>query len=147
MITSTDPASLLRHSLRANAWFSGLSGLLFLLAAHPVATFLGLDAPWMVRALGPGLLVYALWLGFISRRSTPDCREVWSAIALDGVWVIGSALLLLGELLPLSTSGLWAIGIVADIVACFAVLQIYALFTFKSAVALYPSTAEVHHCT
>jgi hypothetical protein len=146
MIRSPEPSSLLRRSLQANAWFSGVSGLLFLLATQPIATFLGLENLWMIRVLGPGLLFYALWLGFISRRSTLDFREVWSAIALDGSWVISSAILLVGELLPLTRSGMWAIGIVADMVACLAVLQMYALFKFRSALSLGPSTTTAHHC-
>jgi hypothetical protein len=147
MIIGTDPASLLRLSLRANAWFSGLSGLLYLLAADPITEFLGLNMPpWMVRTLGPGLLVYAIWLGLISRRSTLDSREVWSAIVLDATWVIGSAILLLGEFLPFTRSGLWAVVIVADIVACFTILQMYALFRYRSASALYPRTTIVHQC-
>lgn len=57
-----DPSTLLRRALRANAWFSILSGLAFLIGADPIATFIDLDVPWMIRALGPGLLIYAFRL-------------------------------------------------------------------------------------
>lgn len=146
MIAGPQPASLLRYSLRANACFSFLSGLAFLFAATPITVSLGLDTPWMVQTLGPGLLLYAFWLGLISRRSLLNDREVWSAITLDGAWVIGSAILLLGGFLPFTKSGLWAVCILADIVAGFAVLQMYALFRYKSALALHPLTGKARYC-
>ena len=141
MMPLNEPSILLRRSLQANAWFSGISGCGVLIGAESIGTFLGLDTPWVIRTIGSGLLFYALWLGLIGGRSTLDCREVWTAVALDGAWVVGSASLLLWDVLPLTPSGKWALGIVGDIVAFFAVLQTYALLTFTSAMALYSSTA------
>nr|MBI3612771.1 hypothetical protein [Nitrospirota bacterium] len=56
-----------------------------------------------------------------------DRREVWGAIGLDTAWVLGSALLLIATPIPLTLAGKWAVGIVADIVAAFALLQFYGL--------------------
>jgi len=143
MRATHDPSIFLRYSLRANAWFSGLSGLVFLFAAEPLATFLGLDTPWIIRLLGLGLLGYAFWLHLIVSRPTLDCREVWSAIALDGAWVISSAVLLISDLLPLTIAGRWAMGITTDLVALFAVLQMVGLFKYEAALALFhPAGAE-----
>lgn len=123
-----DPARLLRAALRGNALFSGLSGILFLAAAQPIASFLGMEMPWVIRALGAGLLIYAIWLLECARRSVLDRREAWAAIALDSAWVVGSALLLIADPLSLTLSGKWAVGIVADLVATFALLQFYGLY-------------------
>ncbi len=121
------PFTLLRRSLQANALFSGLSGLLFLVAGGPIASFLGGAVPWVISLLGLGLILYAVWLLMIARRPIPDRREVWIAIGLDAAWVLASAGLLIADLTPLTLPGKWAVGIVADLVAVFAVLQYYGL--------------------
>ncbi len=127
MNVTADHATWLRTSLRGNALFSGLSGMLFLVAAQPIAMFLGIGQTWMLRAIGPGLILYAFWLVMIARRPTPDRREVWAAIGLDTAWVIGSAVWLIAGPIPLTLAGKWTVGIVADIVATFALLQFYGL--------------------
>jgi hypothetical protein len=127
METIQDRFRWLRMALRGNAMFSGFSGLLFLVAGQPVADVLGFDMPWPIRIVGIGLVVFALWLLVAARRPIVDRREVWTAIWLDVAWVAGSALLLITNPLPLTTQGQWAVGIVADIVGCFALLQWYGL--------------------
>ncbi len=133
MDSFNDPSRWLRISLRSNAVFSGLSGLVLLIAAGPIAEFLGVETPWIIRGLGPGLLVFAVWLSVVASRPSPDRREVWSAIALDGAWVFGSALLLIADSIPLTLAGKWAVGIVADLVAAFALLQFYGLTRLQQA--------------
>jgi hypothetical protein len=145
-MTTHDPARWLRRSLQGNAWFSGLSGLLFLVAGRPIASGLGIEAPWVIRTLGFGLLLYALWLLLCAYRPVPDRREVWAAIALDTVWVLGSALLLIANPIPLTLAGKWAVGIVADLVATFAALQMYGLFKYEAASAPFPQGATSKHC-
>lgn len=144
-MTTRDPSIFLRRSLRGNAWFSGLSATLLFVTARPIADFLGIEAPWIIRTLGLGLLLYAFWLTMIARRPTPDRREVWATVGLDAAWVLGSALLLLTGPVPLTFAGKWAVGIVADIVATFAVLQTYGLFKFEATHASYPAKTS-HHC-
>jgi len=142
-MTMRDPSLLLRRSLQGNAWFSGLSGLLFLVAGRPIASFLGIEAPWVIRTLGLGLLLYALWLLLCAYRPVPDRREIWAAIGLDTVWVIGSALLLIAGPIPLTLAGKWAVGIVADLVATFAALQMYGLFKYEAMFgSFHPATVK-----
>lgn len=126
-MTRHDSSTLLRHSLQGNAVFSCLSGVLFLVAAGPIASFLGMEVPWLIRMLGLSLSLYAVWLLIIARRPTLDRREVWIVIGLDATWVLGSALLLIADLAPLTLAGKWTVGIVADLVAAFALLQFYGL--------------------
>lgn len=126
-MTTLNPTRLLRWSLQGNAWFSGLSGLLFLRGAESIAMFLGISAFWIIRALGLGLILYALWLLMTVRRPTLNRREVMTTIGLDTAWVFCSALRLIANPLSLSIAGKWAVVIVADIVAIFAALQFYGL--------------------
>jgi hypothetical protein len=113
---------LLRRTLRANAIFSGGSGLFLLLAAQPVAGFLGWPEAPALRILGLVLMLYGVELAFISRLAPIDRRLAWAAVVLDVLWVLGSVLLLLSNQ-PFTAAGKWAVVLVADVVALFAVLQ------------------------
>jgi hypothetical protein len=124
---SQNPDSLLRGTLYANALFSGISGLAFAVAAQPIALFLGLDAPFVLVGIGIGLLFYALALWYNASRHPLSRAFVWAAIIGDTAWVVGSYILLLTNWLPLTPAGWWAVAIVADLVAIFAVLQFYGL--------------------
>jgi hypothetical protein len=127
MTASYDSATRLRFAFRGNALFSGLSGLLMVVTAQPMAFSLGVDPPWALAVLGAGLILYALWLLQSSRRSPIDPRDVWAAVALDSAWVLGSGLIPRTSLVTLTGAGKWVVGLVAALVSGFAVLQIVAL--------------------
>ena len=114
---------LLRRTLRANSLFSGVSGVAFIAAFRPIALFLGLDAPFVLIVIGVGLLLYALALWFNAGRHLIDHSFVWAAIIADAAWVMGSLIIMLTDWLPLTPAGWWAVAIVADLVAIFAVVQ------------------------
>lgn len=118
---------LLRNTLLANALFSTLSGALFLFDAEIVDNFLGLGMPSVIRVLGIGLLLFALELFWISTRSQINRVAAQIITALDIAWVIGSWLLLLTHFVVLSSAGWWAVALVADVVAVFAVLEVIGL--------------------
>jgi hypothetical protein len=124
---SQNPDSLLRRTLRANSLFSGISGLAFIVAARPIALFLGLDAPFILIVIGGGLLLYALALWFNAGRHPISSPFVRAAIIADAAWVVGSLIILLTDWFPLTPAGWWAVAIVADLVAIFAVVQFYSL--------------------
>ena len=116
-------ATLLRVALHGNALFSGSSGLFLMVAAEPAAAFLGWQLPLLLRSTGAALVFYGIVLFYAARREHVSRRLAWAAILLDIAWVAGSAALLLGDFMPLSPEGKWAVAIIADIVALFAVLQ------------------------
>lgn len=113
---------LLRRALLGNAAFSTLTGVTLLAAAGPLEPTLGVPAV-ALRIVGLALLPFALGLARIALRETVDRSEAWLAVALDLAWVAGSALLVLGELWPLSAAGVWTVIVVADCVLAFAILQ------------------------
>jgi len=119
--------SLLRHTLRANGVFSGLSGLLFTLAAASITRFIGLPWPAVLIVVGLSLIGYAASLFIASNRAEVDRRAVAVFIALDVAWVVGSGLLLVTAWVPFTAAGKWAIVIIADVVALFALVQVYGL--------------------
>ncbi len=118
--------SKLQNVLRANAAFSGLSGLLMLVFSARLAETLGGLPLWIVLAIGVGLLVYAADLVWTARAKVKR-SAVALFVAADCGWVIGSALFLL--LAPFSPTEL-GVGLVvgaALIVGLFAGAQALAL--------------------
>ena len=127
-MTSTDnPGRLLRLALRANAIFSTLSGLVFLLASSYISGFLGLLRPGEVIQLGVQLGLFAAWLFWLSFRPEISRWQVRVIIVLDILWVIGSFLLVLAPPPQLTVGGWWAIAGVAEVIGLFALLQFLGL--------------------
>lgn len=130
--TTADESNLLRTALRANGMFSLVSGGAFLIASTQIAEFLGiqdsdilgfLTGTSFMQVLGAGLLFFALSLFWMASRSTLNKMMAREIVFMDIAWVVGSAVLLVSEALPLTTEGSWTILIVADIVATFAIVQ------------------------
>lgn len=127
-LTPANPSNLLRNTLRANGVFSTLSGIVFILGAGQVASFLGVDsASSLILMTGIILLGYAAVLFQQSARPTLDTRVGWLAFTLDILWVAGSWIVLAADAFGLSAQGRWGVLIVADIVAVFAVLEYVGL--------------------
>ncbi len=138
MDATTDQGRLLRVSLSGNALFSGLSGLVLLLAPGSVASFLGLTVPWIVATIGAGLMLYAVWLAALARRPVIPRIEAWGVISLDVAWVLGSLILLIADPLSLTLTGKWTVTIVADFVTLFATLQFFGLHRYVCDLAQSP---------
>ena len=114
-------SNLLRNSLKANGIFSTLSGTGFIIAANPIAEFIGLDYPLIITTIGISLLIFAVGLFLNAFRETINTQEAKIAIALDIGWVLGSAIII--PLSILNTNGNWATAIIADIVLILAIMQ------------------------
>lgn len=125
--TGNHEFNLLRTTLRANAIFSDVSGLVMLLASGWLSKVTGIEPPVTFLIIGVGLLGYALWLWFNSRSEEIAPQVVWAAIICDILWVVGSFVLLIGGFLPLTIVGKWVVVIIADIVGIFAVMQYIGL--------------------
>ncbi len=126
----------LRYALRGNGIFSSISGALFTLASAGVADFLGIadtsifgmfSGTTFILIIGISLLVFAGGLFFNAASKSIDRTLAQTAVLMDIGWVVASAIILLTGVLPLTTTGSWAILIVADIVLIFAGLQYYGL--------------------
>ena len=115
--------SSIRRILYGNAVFSGMSGLLFIFAARPVADFIGLDTSLAILLIGIGLLGYAALLYINASRAEISRSFVLLAIIADTTWALLSVLLLLTGWVSFSVEGKWVVGILAVIVDIFATLQ------------------------
>ncbi len=123
----TDTSSLLRHAILANGIFCGVSGIVLLLAAAPLATLLGIPAPLVLRGTGFVLGCYGIALFFLASQQHINQKLALAVILLDVLWVLDSIVILLTGWLPLTTTGIWVIAILALIVAGFAEVQYLGL--------------------
>ena len=114
-------ACFLRKALMGNALFSTLSGLTILFAQGWVLRILGLASNVNLLVLGLGLIVFAFTLVVNARRQQVKKSDAWIAVLMDVAWVLGSYILIF--IVPFSTEGKWVVGVVAELVLLFAVLQ------------------------
>ena len=121
MNIQTHPSNL-RHILNANAMFSATSGLFFLLAARPLANFLGTTPPVMY-ILAAIMFGYATLIAFHTQRPAISRDFTLFTVIGDSAWVLLSILLLLAPGLDFSSEAKWAIGVAAVCVDIFATLQ------------------------
>jgi hypothetical protein len=120
---SVQESKLLRQALRGNGIFSAVSGLVLIVAARPLATFMGLAWPLALTITGLVLLPYAAVLLWATSQPEIDSRLAKTAVLLDSLWVMGSVLLLLTDWLNLSVAGNWTVALLAEAVLTFAILQ------------------------
>jgi hypothetical protein len=118
---SGEHACFLRKALIGNALFSTLSGLTILFAQGWVLRILGLSKDVSLPILGLGLLVFAATLVINARRQQVKTSDAWIAVFMDVAWVLGSYVLIF--IVPFSVAGKWVVGLVAELVLGFAVLQ------------------------
>lgn len=115
---------ILRTVMNINAGFSGVSGLIMVVSPGQVAKLLGLSSSGSyILMIGLGLVLFAMGMIYFNRKPKMDPKYVLTIITADTLWVVGSVALLVGSWLPFTTSGMWAIGLVAAVVDVFATLQ------------------------
>lgn len=120
-------SNLLRYTLRGDAIFSVATGAIGLAAARPLATLLGIQPPLILGILGALVVLYGAFLFYTAAQAQINRRIAIAAIALDVIWVIDSAVLLIAGWLPLTSTGMWTIALVAVAVAVFAELKFFGL--------------------
>ena len=112
----------LRVRLRLNAAFSLGSAAVAAVAASQVASILGLDGAWPIRAVAGGLGVYSLALLWGASRANP-ALVAWGRVAAvaDAAWVLGSIVWMVSG--PLPGRGAVLLAVMAVPVGSLAVAQ------------------------
>lgn len=125
MATSTTMApQWVRRVLRGNALFCAACGVEALIGGQGLATWIGIPAALMV-VLGVGLVAYGLVLWRLVE--APTRAIVRFVTGLDVTWIVGSMVLLLVPILPLTDMGKIVIDVIAFITAGFAIAQYMGL--------------------
>jgi hypothetical protein len=130
-------ACFLRRALLGNAFFSTLSGLTILFAQGWVLQILGLSSSVNLLILGVGLIVFAVTLVINARKQQVKKSDAWIALLMDLAWVVGSYVLIF--LAPFSPKGKWVVGIVAELVLLFAMLQFVGIRRIQKSEVLQQS--------
>ena len=115
--------TIIRRILYGNAIFSGVSGLLFILASNVIANFIGLESSPVILVIGIGLAGYAVLIYVNASRKEISRSFVLTAVISDSVWVLLSILLLTTGWVQFSVDGKWTVGLIAMLVDVFATLQ------------------------
>jgi hypothetical protein len=128
--TTTDPRRTpadraeerLRTTFRLNALTSLATGVLAAVAAGPLDRVLGTGHPGIVRAVGLGLILFAVDVALLSRRGTASLvRRAPAVIVADAAWVAASV----GGIIAgwFDPAGAVLVGAAAIVVGGFAVVQ------------------------
>ncbi|MFN8399013.1 MAG: hypothetical protein U0X74_03280 [Anaerolineales bacterium] len=112
----------LSRLLVSNGTFCFTSGVIFTLAAEPLAGFLS-PRPIVMTILGIGLILYGAFITFMATRPVITHRFTLFTILADSAWVLLSILLLVLPIFTFTAQAKWAIGITAICVDAFATLQ------------------------
>ena len=125
-MSSFSPSPLLRYALVGDAVASGATGLLLALGAGALAGLLGLPEALM-RSAGLILLPYAAVVALLGTRATMSRRAVWAVIAVNGVWVADSLILLASGWVSPTALGYAFVLAQALVVLLFAEAQYFGL--------------------
>lgn len=122
---TTDPRTMLRRFLAADAAVTGANGLAYLLASGPLGRFLGVDAG-LLLGLGAFLSVYAAGVALLATRERPPALPVRAVIEANLAWSVLSLVALVLWLTPSTPGAVWTL-LQAVTVAGFAAVQHLAL--------------------
>lgn len=121
--------------LQVNALSTSASAVAMLATRSTLYQLFGADSPVLFDVLAVGLLVYAGALVAVARAPLVGRRALIAFTLADGVWVVGSAIVLLlfwTQLAPLARILVIAAAIVVDV---FAMLQFRAAGGFGGSIA------------
>ncbi|MDW4905447.1 hypothetical protein RB628_08825 [Streptomyces sp. ADMS] len=118
---TAEPHVMLRRFLALDALVTGTNAVAYLLAAGPLARFLGVGSG-LLLGLGLVLAVYAGAVGGLASRRQPSALPVRVVIEVNLAWAVLSCVALILWLTPSTAGTVWAL-LQAAVVAGFAVLQ------------------------
>jgi len=119
---STMSSNLLKKALRTNSVFSLICAADLLLFSKSIANMMGEFDPTYLIVLGIGLIIFALFILYISERNKLNLSQAKAITFMDGGWIAGSILLIIYNPAWLSATGLVliaAVGVVVTLCAYF----------------------------
>ncbi|MUL36095.1 hypothetical protein [Gloeocapsopsis dulcis] len=130
----------LETTLKLDSFVCVLSGIILLLASHPIAKLLvintfvmfGLTLPDQLKILGIGLLVVGMAVYAVASYRPINAVAVWTIILIEIDWIIASVILLFSFDSVLTLAGKDLIAFSAIAVLAFMILEIYGLKQLRS---------------
>lgn len=105
-------AELKKH-LTINSGFSLTTGLGMLFFSNALNAFFNIENAYVFPVIGLNLIGFAIFVGYVSSKQLTNKMLVNLISGLDGLWVLGSFIIILFGLFDLSQNGNILIGIVA----------------------------------
>lgn len=125
------PVTILRRVLALDAVATGGTGLVYLVAAGPLARLFEVDSR-LLLVVGAVLAVYGAAVGLLATRPQPAVAAVRLVVALNTAWVLLTAVALAAAWIAPSPIGTgWAV-VKALIVAGFAIAQAWSLRSWRA---------------
>lgn len=106
-----------------NSIFSALSGLAMLLFSDPLNRLFHIVNLYVFPSLGANLLVFAVFVAYVSSKQLHNKILVLTITTLDSLWVLGSVAIVCLGLFNLSQNGYVIISIVAVWILFLAYMQ------------------------
>ncbi|MFF3286307.1 hypothetical protein [Streptomyces sp. NPDC003023] len=128
---TTEPQTMLRRFLAADAVVTGANGLAYAAVSGPLGRLLGIDSTLLV-GLGVFLVVYALAVGLLAGRARPPRAGVTLVVDINIAWSLVSVAAPVLWLDPTAVGAVWTV-LQALTVAGFAALQWSALRSVTTA--------------
>ena len=125
-MTPSHPSPFLRRTLIVDAYLTGASALLLVLAAQPMSAPLGLPVTFLLGA-GISLVPFTMFLIYLLRRGDIPRAAVWFVVACNALWAVDSILLLFSGWVDPTIAGEVFVAFQAVVVAVFAEMQFVAL--------------------
>lgn len=113
----------LRLVLKVNAIFSAISGLTLMFLNQWLANLMNISNSSILLVIGIGLVLFGGSVYWSAVQENISIKKIKLIIIQDWMWVVGSAVIILSQGLGINRIGFIIIGIVALIVADFAILQ------------------------
>ncbi|MFT5725386.1 MAG: hypothetical protein ACI9JN_002511 [Bacteroidia bacterium] len=95
----------LKKYLIINSAFSSFSGILLIFAASSLNALFAISNTLILPFVGANLLVFSLFVYYVAVRQLKNKSLVNLITSLDLAWVIGSLIIVLGQLFSLSIIG------------------------------------------
>lgn len=112
----------LSRLLVSNGTFCFTSGIIFTLAATPLAGFLS-TLPVVIRILGVVLILYGAFVTYMATCPTITRGFTLFTVIADSAWVLLSILFLVLPIFNFTSEAKWAIGTTAICVDTYATMQ------------------------
>jgi len=103
----------LKKYLTINSVFSAVCGIAMIILSRGLNAFFDIVNPYVFPVIGLNLIIFSLFIWYVSRKQLTNKAIVNLISGLDALWVLGSLIIVLFGLFELSRNGNILISIVA----------------------------------
>lgn len=117
----------LKIALLANATFSLISGISFILLAEGLAGIVGLGTPIVYQGIGVVLLLFAANVVWTATRTPVNTFDAMLVSVADFGWALGTLVLIAVAFGALTLEGILLLLAIAMVVGCFGIWQMHGI--------------------